>query len=200
MWFPGARGRPARPKPSAEQLALRRAWARWTDVVALFALRRAARRRINPQGYEALRQALLETCRRCAERDPGPDGELYERSASLVRPWLTLRSFAQADREILLDLLVRCQEVGRRLGAGRSRAGRPTGAPGMFAALGLGTVLGVFVLTSDLNMDQIRFWVRDLERLGGLAFRRSSDVQKFTVLGGLILLYAIYHASRTRSS
>ena len=49
----------------------------------------------------------------------GPEREFYLRLEGLISPWVSIRSLAREDREILHDVLARCQQVQRIL-EGRS--------------------------------------------------------------------------------
>ncbi len=92
-----------------------KSWCRWTATVASFALGRQSRRSTNGQAFAALRNQLLVTLRARAAEVHGPEREFYLRLEGLISPWVSVRSLAREDREILRDVLARCQQVGRIL-------------------------------------------------------------------------------------
>jgi hypothetical protein len=94
---------------------LLRSWHQWTAIVASFALRRRSRRYRDPQAYLTLRKQLLATLgARIAEVD-GQERDFYLWVEALISPWVSTRSLAQQDKEILCDLLARCRLVDRIL-------------------------------------------------------------------------------------
>jgi predicted Ser/Thr protein kinase len=96
--------------------SLLRSWRRWTATVACFARGRRSRRFTNLQAYTTLRKELLATLRARAAEAVGPKQDFYLSLEALISPWVSLRSLAREDGEILRDLLARCQEVERILG------------------------------------------------------------------------------------
>ncbi len=94
---------------------LLKSWRHWRATVASFALRRPSRRFMDQQALTALRNQLLVTLRSHAEEVDGPEREFYLRLEGLILPWVSVRSLAREEREILQDLLARCQEVERIL-------------------------------------------------------------------------------------
>jgi hypothetical protein len=100
---------------SPELAALRQHWRWWTALVEVFAGRHRGARVVDPEEYQALHRQLLAACRTLAGGAEGPERQLYQRLEELVRPWLTVYALRQADREILLDLLVRCRQAEQEL-------------------------------------------------------------------------------------
>src|SRR4051812_4508289 len=96
--------------------ALRDCWRRWTVIVDLFARGRPARRRVDPAVYNTLHRELLTTCRSLADSAGEESRAYYERLEELARPWLSPKTLAHADREILDGLLARCRAVEAELG------------------------------------------------------------------------------------
>jgi hypothetical protein len=103
---------------SAGLTALRQRWHRWTAIVELFARGRRGRLGVDPEEYCRLHKELLETCRGLADDPDQKERSFYGGLEELAQPWLTPRILAQADREITLDLLFRCQLAGQKLGGG----------------------------------------------------------------------------------
>src|SRR4051794_38241925 len=99
-----------------EIAALKDRWRRWVDIIESFARLRPGRRRIATQDYVRLYQELLRDCRGLAESAGEEAGRFYRDLEDLVRPWLTPSVLARSERDILLDLVVRCRDVERRLG------------------------------------------------------------------------------------
>ncbi|MBI1914729.1 MAG: hypothetical protein HYS12_08335 [Planctomycetes bacterium] len=98
-----------------ELTVLRQLWGRWTAVVELFARKGRGRRRVDPAGYHTLHHELVAVCQTLATAGDKATRPYYANLEALSRPWLTCRVLEQADREILLDLLLRCQQVQREL-------------------------------------------------------------------------------------
>jgi serine/threonine protein kinase len=116
---------------------LLKSWHRWRATVASFALRRPSRRFMDQQAYAAMRNQLLATLRARAAEVHGPEREFYLRLEGLISPWVSVRSLAREDPEILQYLLARCQQIERILEPRLASAS----ASGWFVALFL--VLGV---------------------------------------------------------
>src|SRR5262245_19043653 len=104
------------PACTPDLAALRQHWGLWTAMVELFA-RRSRARRVDPREYQALHRDLLAACRGAAEAAEESRRPFYERLEELARPWLSPRVLERTDRDMLLDLLDRCREAGRELGA-----------------------------------------------------------------------------------
>jgi hypothetical protein len=152
---------------TAEQAALRRSWQRWTAIVALFALRRPGRHRVDPREYARLHQDLLQACRGLAGTAEELGRPFYRHLESLVEPWLTPQVLAEGDREVLLDLLGRVRRAGRGLEVGRrALAVRRWCATGvLFLAVALGVVALAWCLRwadlprlEDLRYQSRTFW------------------------------------------
>ncbi len=115
----GARqwGRPATSRVNEYPVALLapagllESWRRWRAIVASFALRRPSRRFMDQQAFTALRNQLLVTLRARAAEVHGSEREFYLLLEGLITPWVSVRSLAREDREILQYLLARCQQV-----------------------------------------------------------------------------------------
>jgi hypothetical protein len=108
-------------------------------VVELIARRRPGRHLVDPRAYEVVHQELLDACQAAAGALPRL--QEYEELAELVRPWMTLQVLKDTDREILYDLLLRCQEAERRLFGRAWAGGLGRGAAWVLAVLAL-VVLG----------------------------------------------------------
>lgn len=89
---------------------LRELWDRWSSIVTLFARRHASRKWVSLQQYEKLHAELLGECRKQAEENEELR-DFCHYLVDLIQPWLTCQTFTQADREILADLLARCEEI-----------------------------------------------------------------------------------------
>jgi hypothetical protein len=105
---------------------------------------------LNERDYRALHTELLRACRSVAESAEGEKRELFENLEVLARPWLSRRALEQADREVLLDLALRCQWARRQIG------GRDRGAKG---TVRLAVAVIVFVcLVAWLALTRVRGW------------------------------------------
>ena len=119
---------------------------RWTATIASFAQGRLSRRFTDPQAFVVLRNQLLVTLRWRAAEVHGPEREFYLRLEELISPWVSTCSLAREDREILRDVLARCQQVGRIL-EGRSEG---DAAGGRLAGGWLAVVSAVLAVASVL--------------------------------------------------
>jgi hypothetical protein len=187
-----------RPKGAARDL-LRARWGRWTAIVEAFAHRRPSRQWVDPSAYMALHRELLAECRAAAEAtDPVGPADRQELEL-LVRPWLSTRTLAQADREILEGLLARCREIERQLGGRRwPLAVRAVAARLALPAVAVtgSCVLWALALTPGPTLE----WVRDWSDVLWFIVRRSSDVQRLAVVAVIVVFVSIRIVSRTARS
>jgi hypothetical protein len=100
-----------RREQSPERKALQESWGRWVRIVDFFARRRVSRRRVDPRAFLELHRELMKNCRALAASANDVDAAYYRYLEELVQPWLNLDVLARADREILFDLLIRCQQI-----------------------------------------------------------------------------------------
>jgi hypothetical protein len=98
-----------------EQTVVGQLWSRWTALVELFARRDRRRHSVDPAVYYILHHDLVTACQALAATGDGVARTYYENLETLARPWFTCRVLEQADREILLDLLLRCQAIQHEL-------------------------------------------------------------------------------------
>jgi hypothetical protein len=130
-----------------------------------------------------------------AEAD-GPRRGLYLQLLGLAQPWLVLAAFEVADREILLDLWLRCREVGRELGGGvwlwdLRRGGRHLPAALLLAALLSGAAWGA----ARYGRHALRL-VDDEYRPLLLAARRFENVTLLAAGAMAVVALGIYLVSR----
>jgi serine/threonine protein kinase len=92
-----------------------KSWRRWTATIECFATGRLTRRLADRRAFRTLRKQLLVTIRQRVSEVDGPEREFYLSLEEMVLPWVSLISLAREDREILQDLLYRCQHVERIL-------------------------------------------------------------------------------------
>jgi hypothetical protein len=126
-------------------------WRRWTEIVRCFALQKKRRYNVLPEEYHKLHGELLEYARRHAATADAAGLELLRAVEEMVAPWVSPEALSRADREILLQLLGRCEEVKELLEGGRGR--RSTRRRAMVA---LGAAVVLFGLV--LMMGSQDFW------------------------------------------
>ena len=97
-----------------EPATLERLWSQWTAIVELFALRRSWRH-VNWQDYHDLHQGLIGACRARAALADGELRAFYRHLEDLTLPWLTPKTLAQVDQEILFSLLLCCRRAEQEL-------------------------------------------------------------------------------------
>jgi hypothetical protein len=185
---------------SPERLALVASWRRWVAIVELFALRRPARRRVDRHEYRVLHKDLLDRCRLLAESANEVEASFYRYLECLAQPWLSPAVFVRADHEILLDLLVRCRDADLQLGGRswvRSIAGWviPTFVACALSAV-IMVVLGALDSAGFAVLDRLRGWSDDL----WFAVRRSTELQRLTFVGAVLLIVSVIVVTRTARS
>jgi serine/threonine protein kinase len=102
------------PELGNEPATLERLWRQWTAIVELFALRRA-RRHVDWQAYHDLHQGLIEAARTRAAEADGNLRAFFRHLEDLALPWLTPKTLAQVDQEILFSLLLCCRRAEEEL-------------------------------------------------------------------------------------
>jgi serine/threonine protein kinase len=102
------------PQLGNEPATLERLWRQWTAIVELFALRRS-RRHVDWQAYQELHQGLIEAARTRAAEADGALRAFFRHLEELALPWLTPKTLAQVDREILFSLLLCCRRAEQEL-------------------------------------------------------------------------------------
>jgi hypothetical protein len=189
-----------RREQSPEKIALRNCWGRWTDIVEVFARRRQARKRIEGGAYVKLHREVVERCRLLAASANEVEKTFYSYLEDLARPWLDLAVLDRAERDILFDLLIRCQDAEKQLAGRTRRRSRMTGAkPAMLGAIIFVIVLlwtSRFSVLSSIILDHVRSLSDDFY------FRvvHSSDLERLFVVGCLLVATSIYTVSRTAKS
>ena len=183
-----------------EKLALGRCFHRWAEIVDLFAQRKAARKRVDPQAYVALHRELIQHCRAMAASANKVDVVFYRYLEDLARPWLDPAVLDRADRDILFDLLIRCQHVKEQLG-GRSwiRVLRARGTPVFLGALLFAIVIlctGRFSVVLSTLLSCGRSWSDDLY----IRVIHSTDLERLFVVGLVLITITMYVVSRTGRS
>jgi hypothetical protein len=183
-----------------EIAALKTRWCRWVDIVELFARRRVGLRRVDPQEYVLLHKELTQACRMLAQSANEVEGAFYRYLEDLVQPWLTPSVLARADREILIDLLVRCRQAERQLGVRSWLRSVPAWAPRALV-VSLLVAIGILLIgTGDggwlSGLGRLRGWSDDL----WFALRHSSDVERLCFIGTVLIIVSIFTVSRTARS
>jgi hypothetical protein len=183
-------------REKANLKALCDCWSQWTDIIALFAQRRRARRFVNPRAYSALRAELVAACRSLAEIDT-QKRSYYLGLEEIVRPWLSLGVLRRTDNELLVFVLQRCREIekelsGRKWGRQLARSLSPTlpivaGAAVILLLLWLIQMLGVPVVVK----------LRDAVDTFWLAIKYADTFEKLAAIAVIIVLVSIYTVSRT---
>jgi predicted Ser/Thr protein kinase len=102
--------------PGADSVprTLERLWSDWTAIVELFALRRS-RRHVDWQAYHQLHGGLIEAARARIEQAEPARRAFYRHLEDLALPWLTPKTLAQVDQEILFSLLLCCRRAEQEL-------------------------------------------------------------------------------------
>jgi hypothetical protein len=179
---------------------LKTQWCRWVEIVETFARRRPGRCPLDPQTYAVLHKEIIQACRTLTESATEADQTFYRNLEELVQPWVTLSALARTDSDILIDLVVRCREVERRLGVSSWR--RPvrdlaSRAPVVPLAIAVGIiVIGASIGGWHWSLDRLRGWSDDL----WFAVKQSSEVERLCVVGVVLIIVSIMAVSRTARS
>jgi hypothetical protein len=179
--------------------ALKRAWRRWTEIVTLFALRHPARLTISPHEFREVREELIRLIETLAAAGDDPRREAYYRELDgLVRPFLSPRTLARTDYEVLLDLLARCRKIERELMPGRLRLEglARTLLPLVLGTLVFGLALAVVTLAGGVESAPIA-WLRGVARVTWVTLRRMGDFQKTLIVGVAAILAAMVLVARS---
>jgi eukaryotic-like serine/threonine-protein kinase len=99
-------------RPKEQVVAL---WREWLAVVETFV--RGTSSTNNEAEYKVLHGALMEELRARADSPLETQAPLYARLATLVEPWLRLRTIADLDRKTLLGLGETCRQLDAELPA-----------------------------------------------------------------------------------
>jgi len=118
----------------SEPATLEKLWRHWTAIVELFALRRS-RRHVDWQVYHDLHHRLIEACRLRASEADGAVRAFYRHLEDLALPWLTPKTLAQVDQEILFSLLLCCRRAEQELGQEQSQSEEPDVRSATFTTL-----------------------------------------------------------------
>jgi hypothetical protein len=147
-----------------------------------------------------LYQDLIRDCRELATTANEVEAGFYRYLEELVRPWLSPSVLARTDRDILLDLLIRCRQAESRLGARSWLRSIPDWAP---RALGGSLLAAAGIL---LFVGGAGGWSSALRRLQGwsddlwFAVRHSSDTERLGFITIVLVIVSIIGVSRTARS
>ncbi len=178
------------PGKATERADLRDLWSRWTAVIDQFARRRRGRHRLRGQEYQALHGELLRLCRSLAEGADEQARDLYSRLELVAQPWLTLWALQQADREILLDLLLHCRQAERELG---SRRWGWLARVCVKGGLALAAVACLLLLTWGAKVwERLWEWVEDVPRAVRWAVKQPSETGWWLACCCLVSLLTIW--------
>jgi hypothetical protein len=152
---------------------------------------------VSVEEYAGVYRDLINRTRAMAGAANDVDATFYRYLEDLVRPWLDTHVLARAERDILFDLLIRCQHVDAQLG-GRSWLGAfgERAAPAYLGALLFSIiVLCVLFRLVELNtiLDRAWGWSDDV------VFRivHSTELERLFLVGLVLTAVSIYSISRT---
>jgi multidrug transporter EmrE-like cation transporter len=185
---------------SPESAVLKARWRRWVKIVELFARERPACRRVDPGAYAILHKELVTSCRALAARASDVDAAFYRYIEDLVQPWLNPLVLGRADREILLDLLVRCRQAERAF-IGRSWSLRLP----LVVLLALFVSFFVFLWELDRGMtagvaSTVLSGLRNVSDDVWVAVTHSNEAQWLSFVAVMLVVVSIVSVSRTARS
>jgi hypothetical protein len=182
---------------SRECASLRKCWRQWAEIVELFARRRSTRGVVTPHEYQALHRDLIAVCRALAGTAEESKREFYQELENLVQPWLALHVLEQTPREILFNLLARCQLVEQVLGCRTWVNTLRRWALPLCALLAVGAGITLLVRNPDQVVYPVLDWGRDYWRVVCFALRRSSAFQQWAAAGIIAIAIAVFLMTRT---
>jgi hypothetical protein len=162
----------------------------------LYARQLPGRSRLDARGYRALHRELLAACRDMAATGSTGNRAYYEDLCYLAEPWLTPWVLQQTDREVLLDLLERCERAHQQLSTSRF-------ARVMRWLVGISVFLACASLTALLVVYLQGRWGSLLDKLDDnwrllvLSANRLTSVEWLVITGGMMLAFAVAVVWRT---
>jgi hypothetical protein len=184
-----------------ELATLRQHWRKWTAIVERFARRCRERHWLHAEEYQRLYKELIGSCRSLAGTADEAQEAFYQRLESLAQPWLTCQVLEKADREILLDLLERCQQIQKEL-SGRMGVSLPwRWKTPVFALAAAGAVLFLLIWTADWVWFPLLGWLKEAWQEKWNAIAKWSAAQQLIVAGftvSLIAMCLVWHRVRSR--
>jgi hypothetical protein len=175
-------------------------WRRWTAIVEDFARRRRGRHWVSPRAYHTLHLELLQVCHTLASAAENGHGDFYRELANIAQPWLTPRALAQAEHEILSDLLLLCRQVERKL------AQRAWVVAALQWVKRGSAVLGGAAVAALLAWGGAEIWrrvedpIQAWARLGWLAFKQTGEFHGMLIVGVIAIPVSMYLISRLARS
>lgn len=188
---------PTRRKAVRVDPALRQGLQQWTAIVRRFMRGRGAKLHIRQEAYRKLHDRLVEACRsQAGDAERAEDYRLFWKLGEMIRPWVTLESLAGANREVLADLLIRCEQAEQEF-AGRKKGRRLVVLLLLLAVLvGGGAVLfyvnqTVAPVAETLQDGFAQVWER---------MRNTMGLPWWLLVGGILVLFFMWVVSRTARS
>jgi hypothetical protein len=189
-----------RRQQSPDRRVLQKCWGQWTEIIELFALRRRARKRLDPRAYVELHRELTERCRVLARSSNDVEAAFYRYLEDLVQPWLDLAILTRCERDILFDLLIRCRQIETQLGGRSWFRSVPAWCPPALVAMFFFAIMllwmGRFSILLTTILNHARDWSDDLY----LRAIHSSDAERLFLIGCILVAISIYAVSRTAKS
>jgi hypothetical protein len=184
-----------RRKPSTEQEALRQCFARWSEIVELFARRRVARKRVDAVTDVAQHRELIARCHALAASADEVESAFCRYLQDLAAPWLDPTVLDRADREILLDLRFRCRDALGELGGRSSWRSLATGRTAVGATALIFAVLLWWMGDPSVSHRLLKYARAGLEDMW-LAIVYFSDLERLFVVGCGLLAASICAVAR----
>ncbi len=172
-----------------------RRWRRWAAVVERVA--RHGGVRMGPGEYEALHGEVLAGCRALAESGGDEDRSFYHSLEGLAGPWLGPHVLAQADREILADLLTRCRDAERQMNHRVWLAVTDGRAARLILFVLVAVAVALPLATADRLLPTVLERARQAAHLLEHAVLQSSAFERLFAAGVLAVLVAVFVVSRS---
>jgi hypothetical protein len=185
---------------SPEEKALRKRFHQWAEIVEVFARRRAARKRVDPRAYIALRREVIEECQRLADSANEVDGAFYRYIENLVQPWLDLSVLARGERDILFDLLLRCRHVQTQLGGQAWHQAIPSWRAAVAVALMFFAIILLFLGRVPVSLRTILNGARDWADHIYIQVVRSTELERLFFVGCVLVVVSMFVVMRTARS
>jgi hypothetical protein len=128
------------------------------------------------------------------------EASFYRYLEDLAQPWLDPHTLATADRDILFDLLLRCQQAEHQLGRRSWLRALPSWATPLLVCASVFAIMLLYTGQSLVLLSTVLDRARDWLDVLFVRIIRSTDLERLLVVGLALIAVSIYAVSRTARS